>query len=174
MPKLHYPIYDTALFGDSAGVTHTLFQQGQGSASTKGFTITNARGSGQFPERESFTIERIAFHVDDISLSDDDIIGLFTGSILTLEYNNVKVLQAPLYMFSDLNASSGIKTEASASAFDYFGQYGSGFTMKIPLMIQGGKNFKVEIYQALALDTASQDMKLTLDGVLDTPDITVN
>ena len=173
MATLDYPIYDTALFGTVASTTHTLFQSGQGSSSTKGATITNARGSGQFPDRESFTVRRIGIHVDDIALSDDDIQGLFMGALLTMNYNNVKVLQAPLYMFSDMNSVSGIKTEASASAFDFFGLDGYGYKLEKPLIIQGGKSFNVEVFQNLALDTTNMDIKCVLYGLLDTPDISV-
>lgn len=173
MAILDYPIYDTALFGTTANTTHTLFQSGQGSSSAKGATITNARGSGQFPDRESFKVLRIGVHVDDIGLSDDDIQGLFMGSYLTFNYNNVKVMQAPTYLFSDKNDVQGIKTEASASAFDYFGQSGTGYMLTKPLVIQGGKQFNVEIFQALALDNANMDIKCVLYGELDTPDISI-
>jgi len=174
MAILSYPIYDTALFGTTASTTHTLFQSGQGSSATKGYTITNMRGSGQFPDRENFTIKRIGIHIDDIGLSDDDIQGLFMGSILTVNYNNVKILQIPSYMASDKNDIQGIKTEASASAFDYFGQRGDGYVLDHPRTVNGGKNFSVDLFQALALDSASMDIKVVLYGDLDSPDLSLS
>lgn len=174
MAKLSYPIYDTIFLSDSAGQLHTLFQQGQGTGTTKTPVYTNARGSGQFPDRETFKVNRFGLHIDGIGFSDDDIAGLFVNSYVTLNYNNVKIFQVPSYLLSDKNAISGIKTEASASAFDYFGQYGDGFVLDNPITIQGGKNFNIEFYQSLAVDTANLNVKLTMFGELDSPDISVN
>lgn len=171
MAKLDYPIYDTAVFGTTANNKTTLFQSGQGSGGGNGEAITNMRGSGQFPDRETFEIMKIGIHINTISLTDDDIQGLFVNSILTLNYNNVKMLQAPLYMFSDLNAVQGIKTESTASPFDMFGQEGKGYDLRKPLVIQGGKSFNVEILQGLAVDNASQNLYCVLYGMLDAPDI---
>lgn len=171
MAKLTYPIYDTIQLSDSAASTHTMFQQGQGTASNKAFQFTNMRGSGQFPDKEVYTIKKIGLHVDGIAFSDDDIAGLFVNSIVTITYNNVNVMQAPAYMFADKNRVGGIKTESSASAFDYFGQEGEGFMLENPLVIVGGKNFKVDFYQSLAVDTDGLDLKIVLYGQLDSPDI---
>lgn len=171
MAILTYPIYDTVDLSDSAAQTHTLFTQGQGTSSTKTFVQTNMRGSGQFPDRENFTIKGIGLHVNAVGFSDDDIQGVFVNSIFRINYNNVKVLEMPAYKLSDLNAVSGIKTESTASPFDYFGQEGMGFMLDNPITIEGGKNFNAEFYQALAVDTAGLDLLVTLFGDLDSPDI---
>ena len=169
MARYDYPLYDTALFGTTANTTHTLFQNGQGSSSTKGSNITNMRGGGQLPDKERFYIKGVGVHVDDIGLSDDDIQGLFMGSILTIEYDNLKVFQVPTYICSDKNRVGGVKTEATASAFDYFGQEGDAYQFSNEIFIEGGKNITVTITQPLAMDTASMDIKVVLYGDLDTP-----
>lgn len=173
MATLTYPIYDTVQLSDSAAQTHVLFQVGQGVDTNHQFPFTNMRGSGQFPDKEFFTVRKIGLHIDGVGFSDDDIQGLFINSLVTLNYNNVKVLQAPAYIFSDLNMVQGVKTESSASAFDYFGQAGNGFTLNETLTIKGGKSFNVEYYQSLAVDTDGLDLKVVLYGMLETPDINV-
>lgn len=173
MAEFTYPLYDTARFGTTANTTHTLFQNGQGSNSGNDKTLTNMRGSGQLPDRESFTLRKIGIHIDDVGLSDDDIHGLFMSSVLTVYYNNVKILQIPAYMASDKNRVSGIKTESTASPFDYFGQDGDGFVLDIPRIIEGGKSFSVELFQALAMDSSNLSIKVVLYGDLSAPDISV-
>lgn len=167
---LSYPIYDTALFGTTANTTHQLFTVAQGGSSTKGQTITNMRGNSQFPQQEKFTIKRVGITIDDV-LSDDDIQGLFYGSIFTVIYNNTNVLQVPSAMCSYRNSVSGVKTEATASAFDFFGLEGDGYMLDKPLEVQGGKQFRAELIQALAVDSANLDIKVILFGDLDAPSI---
>ena len=173
MAELDYPIYDTMVWGTTANTKHTLFQSGQGSGGGNGEQLTNMRGSGQFPDKEDFTVSRIGVHVNNVTLTADDIAGLFVNSILTINYNNVKILQAPLYNFSDKNAVQGTYSEASASDFNYFGQLGEGYKLSKPFTIRGGKSFNIEVLQGLALDAVSQNILVTMFGMLNTPDITV-
>ena len=170
MAKIDYTIYDTALFGTTANTDHDLFTIAQGGASNKGKTITNMRGNSQFPVGEAFTIHKIGVTIDDV-LTDDDIQGLFLGSTLELIYNNTTVFLVPTAQLSYRNAVQGIKTEASASAFDFFGLMGDGHEFKAPLTIQGGKNFRGILHQGLAVDNASMDIKVMLIGMLDSPNI---
>lgn len=171
MAKLDYPIYDTVDLSTTAGTDHVLFQTGQGSSATRTKEQTNMRGGGEFPSSEKFTIKGIGVHVDSSSFSDDDLQGLFVLSTLTLTYNNVKLLQAPAYLFSDRNRVGGVKTEATASSFDYFGQEGMGYMLSQPILVEGGKNLSVEFHQGLAVDTANIELKVVLYGELDSPDI---
>jgi hypothetical protein len=167
MPTYDYMLYDTALFGTTANTDHVLFQEGQGTSASKGRTITNMRGGASLPTNENFVIHKIGVHIDDI-MSEDDIAGLFFGSLLTLEYINQKVLEAPLYIFSDHNMFGGVQSQASASDFVSFGQEGMGYTFKSPRVLTGGESFKVTITQGLALDSASLDVKCVLYGELTT------
>lgn len=174
MAELDYPIYDTAFLADSAGVNHVLFQQGQGTGTNKTPQFTNMRGSGQFPDKESFELKGIGLHIDSTGFSKEDVADLFHGCYVTVTYNNVKIMQAPAYLFSDRNAYNGVVELASAAAFQAFGQEGKAYMLTKPVMVKGGKNFTLEFYQALAVDTANLDLKVVLYGTLISPDITVN
>lgn len=171
MALLTYPIYDTIDLSTSAGVDHTLFQTGQGSSPPRTKAQTNMRGAGSFPESENFIVQGLGIHVDSSGFSDDDLQGLFVLSIVTFVYNNIKVLQMPAYKLSDLNAVSGVKTESTATAFDYFGQEGRGFMLEHHIQIIGGRPFSVEFHQGLAVDTANIELKFTMFGTLDAKDI---
>lgn len=172
MGQLHYPIYDTALFGTTASAEHVLFQNGQGSATNKGVGITNMRGNGQFPSSESFILNGFKVHVDD-SLTADDIRDLFHGSILTFRYDNQTITQIPLYMASDKNAFSGVNNQGTAADFVALGQEGMGFMFALPINMEGGTGFDVTILQGKAVDNADMDIKVVMDGILTVNSINV-
>lgn len=172
MATLDYMIYDTALVSTTAGVEHILFQVGQGAQPTKGKQITNMRGSGSFPEQEKFTVRRIGVTPDDI-FSADDLLSLYHFSLLTIEYNNVKVLEAPLQCFADKASFGGVNSQGSATDFSAFGTDGNGYMFNEPLVIQGGKNIRATVLQGIAVDSADLRLKVVMYGTLDSPDINI-
>lgn len=169
MPTLDYRIYDTIDFGTTANSDHVAFQARQGSSAGGGKQLTNMRGNGEFPSRESFVCNWIGFTINDI-LSADDIKALFFGSVLTFTLNSSIVLQEPLANFSYRNAVGGFNNMTAAATLFNAGIFGDGRMLDPVIEIPGGVGFDVTVTQGVAVDSADLAMFLQLGGLLTIPD----
>ena len=167
MPNFDYTLYDTINFGTTANTDHSAFTAQQGSSAGGNKQLTNMRGNGALPSSESFEVKHIGFTVNDI-ITEDDMQGLFYGSVLTLTVNQVQVLQEPLANFSYRNAFGGVIAQTTAADFVGFGLSGEGRTLSIPIMLKGGVQFSFVVTQGLALDNASEAMFVQMRGILST------
>lgn len=165
---LSYVLYDTAVFGTTALFENTLFQVAQGGDSTHTESFTNSRGAGQLPANESFKIKRILATIDVNGVVADSQ-NTFIGSFVDIIVNNRSLFKAPLTLVAARNGFGGMYTQAAAANESLIGLMGEGYTLEIPIMIDKGSAFKVRVVQGVALSAASQNVKLSLDGILNTP-----
>ncbi len=164
MGRLIYDLYDTAIFGASANKLHTLFQiiQGQDTTHVKGFT--NTRGAGQFPSEEDFQIDSIGVYPDgDFILA--DLESMWRGSYLELTVTNTTMLLSPLSVFAKYAGWGGHYSQTAAADGAAIGKLGMGRKLDIPIEVDGGTQFKVEVFQAVAT-AASMNVKVVLNGIL--------
>lgn len=164
MPDYRYDIYDTAVFGAAAATTFDLFQVPQGADATHTESFTNARGSGQFPVKENFLIDWIGV-IYDYNTVLADIPKIQVGSFLKVIVNNFEILKAPLARFIANSAYGGHYSQAAAADEAVIGLIGNGYFLDIPILIPGGTQFKVQLFQNLAI-TAASNMKTVLCGKL--------
>lgn len=167
MPDFPFSIYDTAVFGNSAKVVHTLFQVAVNQDSTHDRFFTNMRGSGQFPTNEKFLITSIEVF-SDANFIEDDRENLWLNSYLQLIYKDLLILSIPLRLASGHNSFGGHFTQAVAADEALIGLEGSGYLLPRPQLIEGGNSFKAEVGQGTAMSAASQNVKVALMGVLTT------
>ncbi len=161
-------LYDTAVFGTTAGAEHTLFQVAQGGDSTHVEAFTNMRGAGSLPNDEDFRVDEIAVFPD-VNASAADLQNMTIGSFLEVRVSDKTVLKAPLAMFMKHAAYGGLYTQATAANEALIGLLGDGYKLPIPIAIPGGTSFRVRIYQGTAMSAASQNLKVALNGVLTMP-----
>lgn len=161
----HYPLYDTALMQNAAGV-RTLFAEPEGSTATKQSEDTNMRIGGQFASKSSFEIKKIGAFVDE-ALARADVDALWYENYLKVLIDNKNVLQIPLRLCAMKNAFGGVLELASAADEVLVGLDGDGFDLRVPIIVKGGVQFKVEVHQITALSTTDVPLKVILDGLYD-------
>lgn len=164
----HYPFYDTAIMGLSAQVV-TLFAFSEGSTPDKQSQDTNMRIGGQWAQSETFTINRVIVFPDDNFVA-VDYKRLWEENFIKVIIEQETFLQIPLSMCAGYAAFEGVTNQAVAADFAALGKVGHGFELKIPIVVAGGRSFKVELHQITTLTNADQNVKLVLDGILDQPE----
>lgn len=160
-----YDWYDTALFGNAVA-THTLFTQPEGSATDKQSEDTNMRIGGQFAQGSVFTLYEIKSFVDD-NLAVADVPLVYEQSYFKLIVDNKILLQTPTRMTVDHNTYRGQFNQGTNTDIELIGLEGDGYTLREPLVIKGGQQIKVELYQGTALSTTGQRVKMVLCGMFD-------
>ena len=159
-----YPIYDTALFGAAAGVTHTLFAVGEGGDAVHTPDFTNMRGNGFFPAAEKYTVRKISVFAESLLTLADRTNWLLLSFLKVTIANNL-VFQAPLAMLVNHSAYSGALSVAVVADNTLIDREGNGYMFDPVLLIGNGQSFKVEVVQGTAT-AASQRIKCVLDGIL--------
>lgn len=167
MPNYRYVLYDTAVFGAAANVESALFQVAQGADATHTKAFTNSRGAGVLPNEETFVCDWIGAYLDEIPLLADTLNWLM-DSYLEFRVSDDTKLLLPLRMVAAKNAFGGTFQLAAAAAQTYHGIANDGYKLSIPIVIPGGTNFRVSIFQGTAT-AASQNIRVLLDGILTRP-----
>ncbi|RLI86448.1 MAG: hypothetical protein DRP01_04240, partial [Archaeoglobales archaeon] len=163
-----YTLYDTAEFGTTAGVTHTLFQVREGADSTHVAHFTNMRGPGALSSEERFVIEKIEVFPDP-DFSVDDLQAMWKDSYLEVKGADKSVLKVPLALCAAAVGFMGHYTQASAADECLASLKGEGYKLPIPIEIPGATSFAVEVYQGTALSAANKSVKVCLTGTLTMP-----
>ena len=164
MPTLHYPLYDTVPLGTVADKTHTLFQVGRGQDATHTKQYTNMRGSGALPQNEGFVLRSIYATVWDIALL-ADLEELWDGNYVEVYVSDELMLQVPLVMCAWRNGYQGVVELAAVADHTFVGRNGDGFKLDPNIEIDGGDQFRVEVFQDNAVSVAL-NMWIILDGLL--------
>ena len=166
---ISYHLYDTALFGVTAGVTHPLFQIIEGGDATHVSDFTNMRGAGQLPGNEKFSIRWIGvcFESNQVLADVDD---WYLNGFVRLTYNNLVMLQSPIIPLIAYSDFGGHFTQAVAADRTVIGRSGSGYYVDPMIVVKGNTGFKVEVFQGVAIATASQRVKVILEGILSRPE----
>lgn len=168
MAEVNWPLYDTAPFGNVAATTHTLFQVRENGDATHITGFTNMRGNGSLPSNESFMVERLMVYPD-VELAEADLVTWFGANWLRLRVEDKEMITIPLRMCVGDAAFGGHYTQASTAANSAIGPMGKGYELSNPVMIPQGGNLLVEVFQATALATTGQNIKIVLDGILNRP-----
>lgn len=168
MPELNYVLYDTAEFGVSADAEHVLFQVAQGADSTHNEKFTNSRGSGVLPNQESFLLKGLRVFAD-YDVPEADVKKIWRDSYIEIRVADRTLFKAPLTLVASHNSFGGVVNQANAADGAIVGIHGKGFMFDIPIKIDGGKAFKVNIYQGTALASANSSIKVCLIGNLNMP-----
>lgn len=165
MAQVPFVLYDTAPFGTSAGVTHTLFQVAQGADATHTRQFTNMRASGQLPQNESMVIRSIHAILWD-EIAEADVPAIWDGSYMELTISDENIFRIPLKFFASHNGFSGVLNQAAAANRSLVGLNGMGFSLMPEIKLIGGNAFRVDVYQQELL-SAAENMWICLEGVLD-------
>lgn len=165
MADYAWSMYDTAPFGASASVTNELFQVAQGGDATHTKSFTNSRGAGQLPVLEKMMVERIKVIIDYNTVL-ADIPKIQVGSYLEFIVNNKTVLLARLAEFFANSSYGGHYSQAAAADEAAIALNGDGYELKIPILIPGGTQFKVNVFQGTALAGANSNLIVSLNGIL--------
>lgn len=167
MTDYRYTLYDTADFGNTAGVNHLLFQIAEGADANHAEYRCNMRGNGVLPSEESFLVQKI--HVwNNSEIPEADIQKLIDGTLLEIRVSDKTVLKIPLRLAISHTAYGGHYTQATASARTVIGLESNGFEIPEGIQINGGVRFSVRLYQRLSM-TATEEIVVALEGVLSTP-----
>ncbi len=165
---LHTVLYDTWQPGATASAEATLFQTPQGGDATHTESFCNARGAGQLPSGEKFTIKKIKLIIDEM-IAEADFDTRLYGGFIELRVKDKTVLKAPAQMFFAHSAYAGHFSQATAALTQSIGPLGDGFALEIPIEIAGGERFQVRCVQGAAFASA-MDHKVVLEGILSLPD----
>lgn len=167
MADFFYPLFDTVVLGTAADTLHTLFQVSEGADSVHTAQFTNMRGAGILPQEERFVIRKIHAIVQG-EVAEADLPLLFQGNYLEVVINNDTLFRAPLHLCSSHNAYGGAVNQAAAANNLAIGMMGMGLDINPTISLQGGRNFKVRVYQESAL-SVTENMLIVLEGVLTLP-----
>lgn len=167
MATYDWTLYDTAIFGATAGTDHALFKVAQESDATHTHQFTNSRGSGVFPANEQFDIDTI-FVSPDGDFDTDDRGDMWDASFINIVINNQTVFEAPLRLCAGGAAYSGHFTQAAAADAARIGLEGMGYKLNKPISVKGGMSFQVNVRQGTAI-TAASNVKVMLRGMLTLP-----
>ena len=162
---LSYILWDTAILGTVALFEQSLFQVAQGGDAVHTRSFTNSRGSGQLPTNENFLIKHIGVSLD-ANLAIADYINVWPLSFLEIRVNDETLFQAPLRMLAESNAFGGHYSQAAAADEALIGLEGTGYDLEIPIEIEGGTAFRVNVLQGTALAVASVPLRVALCGTL--------
>jgi len=165
---IHTTLYDTWQPSTVASAEAILFQTPQGGDSTHTESFTNSRGAGVLPSGEKFTIKTVKLILDKM-IAEANFDTRLYGGFIELRVKDKTLLKAPAAMFFAHSAYSGITTEATAALIQSVGPLGDGFTLDIPIIINGGERFQVRCVQGAAF-AAAMDHKVVLEGVLSLPE----
>lgn len=168
MPDYSWVLYDTALFGVTAGQVQTLFQVAQGADATHTTDFTNSRGAGVIPQNEKFVARHVGLSYESNGV-EADVEDWYLQSTLRITVANLIVFEAPFVKLIDNNGFSGFYTQAAAANRALIGRWGQGYDLRPEIVVKGGDAFKVEAIQGIALVTASTRIKVMLDGILTRP-----
>lgn len=164
MATYDYDLFDSVVFGVSAGLTQALFQTAEGADATHTRQFTNMRGAGSLPSGEEFLVQSIHV-ISEGAPVEADIEKLYQDSWLEFVLNNLSILRSPLRVFASHSDWSGQYTQAAAAAGTIIGAVGMGRNLGIPILIKGGTAFKVNVYNGTAL-SANATLRCMLRGQL--------
>lgn len=165
MASFDWVLYDTANFGTNADTMHSLFQVAQYGDSTHTPDYTNMRGNGSLPANERFVVNCIGVRMQpEIDL--DDLLAMFNGSYLQMRTKDEIIFEAPLNRCSQDMGYGGVGFQGSADTQYAVGLIHDGFKLTMPIEIEGGNSFRVDIYQDQAMGTANKLVKCMLTGIL--------
>lgn len=165
MTDLSFVLWDTAIFGTVAAFEQALFQVAQGGDAIHTRSFTNSRGAGQLPANESMTVKHLGVALD-ANLLTADYINVWPLSFIEIRVNNETLFECPLRFLAKGNSYGGHYTEAAATNEAAIGLMGNGYDLEIPIEIEGGTAFKVNVFQGLALSAVSQPVRVALCGTL--------
>lgn len=168
MPDYSWMLYDTAVFGTSAGVTSSLFQVSEGGDATHTSDFTNSRGAGVIPTNEKFLINWIGVTFES-NIVEADVDDWYVAGYVRIFIANLICFHAPILPLIAHSAFSGVLAQAAAANRALVNRLGNGYNFRQPLSLKGGDAFKVEVYQGTLLATASMRVKILLDGILTRP-----
>lgn len=163
---IRYQMYDTAIFSTSLAGEQVLFGVAQGADATHNKGYTNSRGAGSFPQNEKFVIDRIGVFCDENNVLPADLINLWRQSYLEIRVQDVTQWLSPLRSLAYQNAFGGHYSQTAAANGTAVGLMGDGYELDIPIEVAGGAAFKVIVNQGTVLATATQQIKVVLDGLL--------
>ena len=167
MPDLSYVVYDTAVLTNAVS-DQVLFQVPQGGDATHTESFTNARGAGQFPTGESFSIKKISIFPD-VKLVVADEANFILNSFIEIRVSDLTVFKCPLQLCIDRAAFGGAYTQAAAATEAAIGLIGDGYRLENEIDINGGVSFRVRVYGGTALSATGRNVKVALHGVLTLP-----
>jgi len=165
---IHTTLYDTWQPSTVASAEAILFQTPQGGDSTHTESFTNSRGAGVLPSGEKFTIKTVKLILDKM-IAEANFDTRLYGGFIELRVKDKTLLKAPAAMFYAHSAYGGHFTQATAALTQAVGPLGNGFTLDIPIIINGGERFQVRCVQGAAF-AAAMDHKVVLEGVLSLPE----
>lgn len=165
---LHTVLYDTWQPSTTASAEATLFQTPQGGDSTHTESFTNARGAGQLPSGEKFSIKKIKLIIDEM-IAEADFDTRLYGGFIEVRVKDKTVLKAPAQMFFAHSAYGGNNLQATAALIQSIGPLGDGFILDLPIEISGGERFQIRCVQGAAFASAI-DHKIVLEGILSLPE----
>jgi len=168
MPSYSFVLYDSALFMSTAAGDIVLYQVAEGGDSTHVKPYTNMRGAGQLPASESLLVKKLGVWLD-ANVVAADAQDMWIGSYIEIEVANRTVLEIPLALCAMSNGFGGVIAQTSAADEAIIGKLGDGFTLDIPILINGGTNFKVIVHQETAVAADSTNVKVALLGDLSIP-----
>jgi hypothetical protein len=168
MGSFHTTLFDTWQPSTTANAETLLFQVPRGGDSTHNERFTNARGAGQLPAGEKFTINNIGLMADQNFTDADWTTGLY-GALLEVRVMDKIVFSAPARRCFTNSSYGGHFTQATAADAEVIGPNGDGFILSVPIVIPGGVRFDVRLVQGSAL-AATRSVKCILEGILDLPD----
>lgn len=168
MADMSYGLYDTALFGSTANTEHILFQVTQGSTTAATESATNMRGAGSLPQQEQMVVNKVGVFADYNSVT-ADYQNLWVSSFLEMRVSETRMLWLPLAACAQYNAFQGLYTQGTAANEALIGRIGEGYMLDIPIVLEGGTNFRVRVFQGTALSTTNLGVKVVLHGTLTIP-----
>lgn len=166
MPDVTFTLYDTVPMGNVAAVETVLFQVAQGGDATHTEAFTNSRGAGTLPQGEAFSINNVgvvpAFNTALLA----DYQDLWRNSFLQIRIADTNYLQIPLYLAAKRAGWLGVGLQTAAANDAMIGLAGDGYDLPIPIIVPGGKAWRVRVVQGIALSAANLNVIITLTGVL--------
>lgn len=167
MPEdIRYQLYDTAIFSTALAGEQQLFGVAQGADATHTKAFTNSRGAGSLPQGEKFVIDRIGVYLDENNLLPADLVNVWRQSYLEIRVQDLTYWLSPLRPLAYQNAWGGHYSQTAAANGAAIGLLGEGYELDVPIVVPGGSSFKVIVNQGTVLATATQQLKVTLDGIL--------
>lgn len=164
MPDLSWVLFDTAVFSTSANTAHELFQVSQGSDATHTEDFTNSPGAGSLPAGQKMLVKAIGVYPEhDITAA--ELVKIYNKSWLELKVSESVKLKLPISLLAAPQEFTGAVGAAAGSGLSWSGPV---YDLEIPILIDGGTQYKVTIMQVVATAAAEQ-LKVCLFGILTRP-----
>ncbi len=167
MPQYRQCLYDTLALSASANITHQIFNVQENADASHTSDITNMKGAGSLPDRDSMSVDRVGVSLI-VATADDDVRLFWQQSFIRIRVAQLQVLQVPTILCARGDAYSGLNNQAVAADMNAFGIMGTGYQLDVPIEFPGGTQLTVELVQTKAL-TAGCITLVTLDGIYSTP-----